>query len=48
LPWFCTGNNCGAIVGNIEVWRDDNHITATYSGFLGPVISAYLKSVYPG
>lgn len=48
LPWFCAGDNCGAIVGNVEVWRDDNHITATYSSFLGPAISAYLKGVYPG
>ena len=48
LPWFCAAGSCGAIVGNIEIWRDDNHITATYSSFLGPMMSAYLKDVYPG
>ena len=48
LPWFCANSTCGAMVGNIEMWRDDNHITATYSSFLGPMISAYLKALYPG
>ncbi len=48
LPWFCANGSCGSIVGNIEVWRDDNHITATYSNFLGPVVAAELKAVYPG
>ncbi|HEX4863541.1 MAG TPA: SGNH hydrolase domain-containing protein, partial [Acidimicrobiales bacterium] len=48
LPWFCVSNSCGALVGNIDIWRDDNHITATYSSFLGPMISAYIKAIYPG
>jgi peptidoglycan/LPS O-acetylase OafA/YrhL len=48
LPWFCANGTCGAIVGNIEIWRDDNHITATYSSFLGPVMAAYLKAASPG
>ena len=48
LPWFCASNTCGSIVGNIEVWRDDNHITATYSNFLGPIVAAELKAAFTG
>lgn len=46
-PWFCAGGQCADIVGNIEVWRDDNHITAVYSNFLGPAMSAALAAVMP-
>ena len=41
-PWFCTATTCTTMVGNIMVWRDDNHITETYSSFLGPAMSAEL------
>jgi peptidoglycan/LPS O-acetylase OafA/YrhL len=44
-PWFCAGGTCAAIVDNLEVWRDDNHITATYASFLGPALSAELALV---
>jgi len=44
-PWFCTSSTCAAIVGNIEVWRDDNHITATYAAYLGPVMSDVLEQI---
>ena len=44
-PWFCTTQTCAAIVDNLEVWRDDNHITATYSTYLGPAMSAELAEL---
>jgi hypothetical protein len=44
-PWFCTAQTCAAIVDNLEVWRDDNHITATYSAYLGPALSAELAEL---
>jgi peptidoglycan/LPS O-acetylase OafA/YrhL len=44
-PWFCTRGTCAVIVDNLEVWRDDNHITATYSTYLGPAISAELAEI---
>jgi hypothetical protein len=47
-PWFCTAQTCAVIVGNLEVWRDDNHITGTYSTFLGPVMSAQLQLILLG
>jgi peptidoglycan/LPS O-acetylase OafA/YrhL len=46
-PWFCANGQCADIVGNIEVWRDDNHITGTYSKFLGPAMSAELAAILP-
>jgi peptidoglycan/LPS O-acetylase OafA/YrhL len=42
-PWFCYGNTCAVIVDNNLVYRDDNHITATYASWLTPVIGADLE-----
>jgi peptidoglycan/LPS O-acetylase OafA/YrhL len=41
-PWFCSATVCPAIVGGTPVYRDTNHITATYSAFLGPVLGKEL------
>jgi hypothetical protein len=46
-PWFCAGPTCGVIVDNLEMWRDDNHITATFSSFLAPALGAELAQVIP-
>ena len=46
-PWFCSGPTCAVIAGNIEMWRDDNHITATFSAYLGPALGAELAVVMP-
>ncbi|HLN17855.1 MAG TPA: acyltransferase family protein [Acidimicrobiales bacterium] len=42
-PWFCTADICTVMVGNLLVYRDDNHITATYANWLTPAIAAQLK-----
>jgi peptidoglycan/LPS O-acetylase OafA/YrhL len=39
-PWFCISNTCTVIMGNMLVYRDDNHITATFANWLTPVIAA--------
>ncbi|MGH9082766.1 MAG: acyltransferase family protein [Acidimicrobiales bacterium] len=41
-PWFCAGAVCAVMVENMVVYRDDNHITATYATWLTPVIEADL------
>jgi len=41
-PWFCTATTCSVIVGNLLVYRDDNHITATYATWLTPAVGAQL------
>ncbi len=43
--WFCTANICPVVVGNVLVYRDDNHITSAYAKFLGPVLDAALEPV---
>jgi hypothetical protein len=42
LFWFCSdGSVCPPIIDGVLVYRDDNHITATFAGFLdGPMAAA--------
>ena len=47
-PWFCMATTCTVIVGNMLVYRDDNHITATYANWLTPVIGAHLDAATDG
>ena len=37
---FCTTNRCPVIVGNTQVYVDNNHLTPEYSQLLAPVIGA--------
>ena len=37
VPWLCAAT-CPAIVGNVVVYRDEHHVTATFSGLLAPVV----------
>ncbi len=36
-PWVCTTSSCAVIVGNLLVYRDDNHLTTKYVSWLTPV-----------
>jgi hypothetical protein len=36
------------IVGNLLVYHDDNHITATYASWLTPAVGARLEAVTDG
>ena len=38
--WFCTATQCPVIVGNILVYRDDNHMTVTWARFVAPLLDA--------
>lgn len=42
--WFCTDDNCPAIVGNILVLRDETHITAPMALYLQPLVDAALSA----
>jgi peptidoglycan/LPS O-acetylase OafA/YrhL len=42
-PWFCTTKTCAVMVDNLLVYRDDQHLTKTYSAFLTPEIDALLQ-----
>ena len=41
-PWFCISNTCTVIMGNMLVYRDDNHITANFATWLTPVVAAHM------
>jgi hypothetical protein len=41
-PWFCTTTTCPVMVDNMVVFRDDNHITATYANYLSVPVEASL------
>lgn len=36
--WFCTDTYCPPIVGNILVYRDNNHMTVEYARFIAPLL----------
>ena len=38
--WFCTEAGCPTVVGNILVYRDDNHMTVTFASFIAPLLDA--------
>jgi len=44
IGWICGAARCPVIVGNIIVWRDTGHITATYSRWLAPVLASLLPA----
>lgn len=43
--YFCEEDVCKPIVGNVLVYRDKNHITATYSKTLAPVLREEIMTV---
>lgn len=46
---FCTDATCPVVVGNLLVFRDDNHVSIDYARFLAPVLGAVVdRSVTEG
>ena len=43
--WFCTSAGCPTVVGNILVYRDDNHMTVHYAEFIAPLLDAAVSDV---
>jgi peptidoglycan/LPS O-acetylase OafA/YrhL len=41
-PWVCTSATCAVIVGNLLVYRDDNHLTTSYVSWLTPEMNVAL------
>jgi hypothetical protein len=43
---ICPGTgNCPVVIDNMIVWRDEHHLTATFSTSLGPAIDAQLVAI---
>ena len=43
--WLCTDAGCPTVVGNILVYRDDNHLTGTYASFIAPLLDEAIAPV---
>ncbi|GAA3449615.1 acyltransferase family protein [Dactylosporangium matsuzakiense] len=44
-PWMCEQKTCPVIIGNILVYKDDSHISATFSTMLAPLLSPKLPAI---
>jgi peptidoglycan/LPS O-acetylase OafA/YrhL len=46
-PYICPGTsgNCPVVLNNMIMWRDEHHLTATFSTSLGPAIDAQLVAI---
>ncbi len=44
VPWVCTKATCAVMVGNLQIFRDDNHLTTKYVSWLTPVFEAALDA----
>ena len=42
---ICSADNCAPIVGNVLVWRDNEHLTATYASSLDGVLGKALDEI---
>lgn len=46
-PWLCNATTCPVITGNVLMYRDDDHLTATYIRTLIPMVEKQLRSQAP-
>jgi hypothetical protein len=44
-PWMCARSTCAVVVGNLLVYRDDNHLSTSYPAWLAPVFAVELDQV---
>lgn len=45
--FICPAKECAPIIGNVLVYRDSNHLTATYSATLAPALGSRLSEILP-
>ncbi|UOE19032.1 acyltransferase [Thermobifida halotolerans] len=43
--YVCPDGRCPAVIGNVMVYYDDSHMTATYSATLAPIVEAEIRRV---
>jgi hypothetical protein len=43
-PWQCGVSGCPVVIGNMMVYRDASHLTATYSKWLAPLVQPLLTT----
>ncbi|MDF2664874.1 MAG: putative acyltransferase [Microbacterium sp.] len=42
-PWICPDDVCVGVVGNVALYRDDNHLSRTYAATLAPLLAEQLS-----
>ncbi len=43
--WVCGTSFCPVILGNLLIWRDNNHVSATFSNYLTPFMAAVVVPI---
>ncbi|MDT0115755.1 acyltransferase family protein [Microbacterium sp. PRF11] len=43
-PWICPDDLCVGVIGNVAVYRDDNHLTRMYARTLAPLMAEQLPT----
>ncbi|AQQ15549.1 O-acetyltransferase OatA [Corynebacterium glaucum] len=43
--WYCIGDTCPPAIGNVYIYRDQNHISNAYAESLAPVIWEVMKPI---
>ncbi|GAA2861640.1 acyltransferase [Actinoplanes cyaneus] len=46
VPWLCSATFCPAVVGNVLVYRDSNHLTTTYAQTVSPLLDRALPQEF--
>ncbi|MFD7657991.1 acyltransferase family protein, partial [Actinosynnema sp. NPDC059797] len=44
--YFCPGDRCPPIIGNVHVYLDDSHVSATYTRTMSPLLERALDEVF--
>jgi hypothetical protein len=47
-PYICTETTCAVVVGNLLVYRDDNHLTTTYTSWLRTALQPAIDAALAG
>jgi hypothetical protein len=42
-PWLCTKQSCAVVVGNLLAYRDDNHLSTSFTKWVSPVLGSALQ-----
>jgi hypothetical protein len=43
--WICSDTSCGAVVDGVVVYRDEHHLTDTFSRSRGPRMALVIQTV---
>ena len=47
-PWICPGGTCWPVIGDVLVYRQGSHVTATYARTLAPVLERPVTAALDG